>query len=104
MKRIYDTGTKDDVSMFVGTEVEHTPQYGKKTLFVVGIKNIEDIQKFLMAGADKVSLNSSAVKNPRLIKDASKVFGKSVINLSPFFNPIFLNEIAKLEILFNQLE
>ncbi len=44
-----------------------------------GIKNIEDIQKFLMAGADKVSLNSSAVKNPRLIKDASKVFGNQCI-------------------------
>lgn len=45
MKRVYDTGTKDDVSMFVGTEVEHTPQYGKKTLFVVGIKNIEEIMQ-----------------------------------------------------------
>ena len=44
-----------------------------------GIKNIEDIQKFLMAGADKVSLNSSAVKTPRLIKDASKVFGNQCI-------------------------
>ncbi len=43
MKRIYDTGTKDDVTMFIGTEVEHTPQYGKKTLFIVGIKNLDDI-------------------------------------------------------------
>ena len=43
MKRIYDQGTKDDVSMFIGTEVEHTPQYGKKTLFVVGVKNVDEI-------------------------------------------------------------
>ena len=43
MKRDYDQGTKEDVTMFVGTEVEHTPQYGKKTLFVVGIQNVEDI-------------------------------------------------------------
>ena len=43
MKRIYDQGTKDDVSMFIGTEVEHTPQYGKKTLFVVGAKNVDEI-------------------------------------------------------------
>jgi len=43
MKRVYDQGDKDDVTMFVGTEVEHTPQYGKKTLFVVGIQNVEQI-------------------------------------------------------------
>ena len=43
MKRVYDQGTKEDVTMFVGTEVEHTPQYGKKTLFVVGIQNYSDI-------------------------------------------------------------
>jgi len=43
MKRAYDTGTQDDVTMFVGTEVEHTPQYGKKTLFVVGMQNFESI-------------------------------------------------------------
>ena len=43
MKRDYDQGIKDDVTMFVGTEVEHTPQYGKKTLFVVGIQNHSDI-------------------------------------------------------------
>jgi hypothetical protein len=43
MKRAYDQGTKDDVTMFVGTEVEHTPQYGKKTLFVVGIQDVEHV-------------------------------------------------------------
>lgn len=43
MKRIYDTGTDDNVNFFVGTEVEHTPAYGKRTLFIVGIKDPEDI-------------------------------------------------------------
>ena len=43
MKRVYDQGTKDDVTMFVGTEVEHTPQYSKRTLFVVGLQDVEDI-------------------------------------------------------------
>lgn len=43
MKRAYDQGTEEDVSMFVGTEVEHTPAYGKKTLFVVGIKNVDEV-------------------------------------------------------------
>lgn len=43
MKRIYDQGTDEHVSFFIGTEVEHTPAYGKKTLFVVGIKDTEEI-------------------------------------------------------------
>jgi hypothetical protein len=44
MKRVYDQGENiEDIQYFVGTEVEHTPQYGKKTLFVVGIQNYSDI-------------------------------------------------------------
>lgn len=43
MKRIYDQGTDEHVSFFIGTEVEHTPAYGKKTLFVVGIKDTDEI-------------------------------------------------------------
>jgi hypothetical protein len=43
MKRIYDQGTKDSVTFFVGTEVEHTPQYGKRTLFVVGKHDVDNI-------------------------------------------------------------
>lgn len=44
MKRAYDQGNDiESVEYFVGTEVEHTPQFGKRTLFVVGIKNPEDI-------------------------------------------------------------
>lgn len=44
-----------------------------------GIKSIEDIQNLLMAGADKVSLNSFAVKNPEIIKEASSRFGSQCI-------------------------
>lgn len=33
----------EEVRFFVGTEVEHTPAFGKRTLFVVGIQPIEDI-------------------------------------------------------------
>lgn len=43
MKRAYDTGTDDSVTFFVGTEVEHTPAYGKRTLFVVGKHSAEDV-------------------------------------------------------------
>ena len=34
MKRIYSTGAKKDVTVFSGIEVEHTPAYGKQTLFL----------------------------------------------------------------------
>ncbi|MDR2676705.1 MAG: imidazole glycerol phosphate synthase subunit HisF [Endomicrobium sp.] len=44
-----------------------------------GIKDIEDIRNILNAGADKVSLNSSAVKNPEIIKMASHKFGVQCI-------------------------
>lgn len=37
MKRDYESGVMDAVQFFTGIEVEHTPAYGKKTLFVVGI-------------------------------------------------------------------
>ena len=36
MNRDYTTGKKDNVTIFGGTEVEHTVMYGEKTLFVVG--------------------------------------------------------------------
>ena len=44
-----------------------------------GIRTIEDITKILRAGADKVSINSAAIKNPNLIKSAVKKFGSSTI-------------------------
>ena len=40
-----------------------------------GISTIEDFRETLRAGADKVSINSSAVKNPKLIADAAEIFG-----------------------------
>ena len=44
-----------------------------------GINSIDSINDLLRAGADKVSLNSSAVSNPGLIKDSSKKFGSQCI-------------------------
>ncbi|MBU1367178.1 MAG: tRNA-dihydrouridine synthase, partial [Candidatus Omnitrophica bacterium] len=40
-----------------------------------GIRNIEDIRQLLKRGADKVSINTAAVENPSLIKQASEEFG-----------------------------
>src|SRR4030042_3325796 len=42
-----------------------------------GIRNIQDMEELFNLGVSKVSINTSAVKNPDLIKEASKRFGKS---------------------------
>ena len=44
-----------------------------------GIRKIEDIQKALKSGADKVAINTQAVKDPEFIKKASKIFGSQCI-------------------------
>jgi len=47
-----------------------------------GIRSIDDIKSILRSGADKVCINSSAIKNPSFIKQASSVFGSSTIVVS----------------------
>ena len=44
-----------------------------------GIKNIRDIRKILKAGADKISINTAAIKNPPIISQASKRFGSQCV-------------------------
>ena len=44
-----------------------------------GIRNLEDIRQLLKAGADKVSINTSAVKDIELVKKASEKFGSQCI-------------------------
>lgn len=47
-----------------------------------GLRTIDDIKEVLRAGADKVSLNTAAIKNPDLIKQAAGIFGSSTIAVS----------------------
>ena len=44
-----------------------------------GVSNLEDINNLLLSGADKVSINTAAVKNMNFIKEASKKFGSQCI-------------------------
>jgi len=44
-----------------------------------GISDLEDIKNILRAGADKVSLNSAAIRNPQLVKEASDRFGSQCV-------------------------
>lgn len=47
-----------------------------------GIRTLEDFTKVLRAGADKVSINSAAVKRPQLIREAALKFGRQCVVLS----------------------
>lgn len=47
-----------------------------------GIRTIEDIRTILLAGADKVSLNSAAVNDPDLIRQGAEMFGNQCIVLA----------------------
>lgn len=47
-----------------------------------GISTVQDIRNALNAGADKISVNTAAVKNPQLIADGAKLFGSQCIVLA----------------------
>ena len=44
-----------------------------------GIRSVEDMNKMLKAGADKVAVNSSALANPQLIADCAQKFGNQCV-------------------------
>lgn len=68
------------------TVVELVQKVGKKIFipFTVGggISDIEDIKWILQAGADKISINSAAVKNPSLINNCAEYFGSQCVVLA----------------------
>jgi len=63
-----------------GTRLEWVKKVAEKVTipFAVGggIRNVEDMKALFAIGVDKASINSAAVKNPELIKEASKKFGR----------------------------
>lgn len=65
------------------TTLEMVEQVAKQVFipFTVGggIKTVEDMRSILMAGADKIAINSQAFKNPDLIKKASEYFGSQCV-------------------------
>lgn len=50
-----------------------------------GVRTLQDIRALLLAGSDKVSINSAAVKTPELVRDAARKFGSQciVVNMDP---------------------
>jgi cyclase len=89
--KIYDKGGADEICFLDITASSENRKilFDKvaetaKTCFVPltvggGISNIEDIKNLLLAGADKVSINTAAVKNHNFIKESSIRFGSQCI-------------------------
>ena len=44
-----------------------------------GVRTVEDVRKLLLAGADKVSINTAAVHNPEFVREAANKFGSQCI-------------------------
>lgn len=79
----YDiTASNEDRRFFVDT-IERTADVLRIPLTVGGgVKSLEDFQKLLWAGADKISINSAAVSDPTLITEAALRYGNQCVVLS----------------------
>lgn len=63
MKRDYTDGVAEDVIYFIGKEVEHTPAFGMKTLFVTGVQPVEEIASNLQ-GCTHIFFGANHSFNP----------------------------------------
>lgn len=79
----YDiTASNEDRRFFVDT-IERTADVLRIPLTVGGgVRSLEDFQKLLWAGADKISINSAAVADPTLITEAALRYGNQCVVLS----------------------
>jgi cyclase len=57
-----------------------------------GIRTLDDIREVLLAGAEKVSVNSAAVKNPEIIASGAKAFGSQCIVLGMDVKQVAISE------------
>ena len=92
--RIYDLAGADELAFL---DISATPKGRETVVHIVrsvadqvympltvggGIRTIQDMRKLLLAGADKVSINSAAVHNPLLLSEGAEAFGSQCIVLS----------------------
>ena len=87
----YDTEGADEITMLDITASHETRDTTYKTVESIasqvfipltvggGVRKIEDIKKLLRSGADKVSINTSAVENPGFVQEAADKFGSQCI-------------------------
>jgi hypothetical protein len=96
MKRDYNTGVSEDVIFFTGIEVEHTPAYGMKTLFVTGLQPVENIALNLQ-GCTHIFFGANHSFNPHNFEEY-----KAWENMIMFF--LDKEYLCSLDIPFNQVE
>lgn len=92
--RIYDQMGADEL---VFLDISASPEAKQTTIEIIqkvaeqlflpltvggGIRSVADVRRILLAGADKVSINSAAVRDPRLISRAAERFGTQCIVLA----------------------
>ena len=65
MNRDYTGITTDDATFFIGKEIEHTPAYGKKTLFIVGRHPVGDIEHHIDNTIDHLFFGANHSFNPK---------------------------------------
>lgn len=73
------TATLEDRKTFADLVKEIARQLSIPFTVGGGISSVEDVRKLLEAGADKISINSSAVKNPQLIYELANEFGSQCV-------------------------
>lgn len=79
----YDiTASSDERDIFIHTVESIAKEVSIPFTIGGGIRTVDDFRKVLLAGADKVSVNSSAVVNPDIIRDGAKKFGSQCVVLS----------------------
>ena len=79
----YDiTASSDERDIFIHTVEDIAKEVSIPFTIGGGIRTVDDFRKVLLAGADKVSVNSSAVTNPSIISDGAKRFGSQCVVLS----------------------
>jgi hypothetical protein len=70
MNRDYNSGKADNIVFFIGVEVEKTPAYGKKTLFVTGIQDSKTIQIYYDSyGCKHLFFGANHSFNPKIGTD-----------------------------------
>jgi len=62
-----------------------------------GVRSVDDVRRLLNAGADKVSINTSAIVNPQLVEDASKRYGSQCIVVAIDAKKVGFNENGDLK-------
>ncbi len=79
----YDiTASNDERNIFLDIVFQTADTINIPFMVGGGVRSVDDFSKLLKAGADKISVNSAAVKNPALITEAALKFGSQCVVLS----------------------